>query len=533
LRRADLAALKPSHLPNDLQASRPLHKLQFALTQALHSSFVHNNGAFMKNTFFLKILSLGAVGFLLFIFLIQIQHIIFERQQYRDQAVGSVSQTVAGSQTLLGPIVHMACTETREKKVKDADGTRSVEEQDDHLLTATPLSLHVQANVQVEPRSRSIYNAHVLSSKAILKAQFIPGDALKPKAVRANSRMQCGSPILMVSMDDPRGIRSASVKINGQEQALKAGTFHPTYKRGMHLQLPPALATSAVAWDVEIAIDYVGTKQLGIVPLGETTTVRMESNWPHPSFTGRFAPSQRSIKVNQGFEANWRLTSVATDAAEAIKMNKPLCGNFAQESAAAASAAAAANAPTFTGCVESMNVGFVEPINFYSLSDRASKYGLLFVALTFVGLGLFEVMKQLRVHPLQYLLAGAAICTFFLLLVSLSEHIGFMLAYASGASATVLLLTYYARFMLGSWARSLPFGLGMGLLYSMLYVLLQLEQTALAVGSVALFAVLAVVMVCTRKIDWYALLATPAKPLPASDIPAADAAQNTLWKDEK
>jgi inner membrane protein len=484
----------------------------------------------MKNTFFLKILSLGAVGFLLFIFLIQIQRIIYERQSYRDQAVGSVSQSVAGAQTLLGPIVHMACTESWDKKVKDADGTRLVEAKSDHLLTTTPVNLHVQANVQVESRSRSIYNAQVLSSKALLKAQFLPGDTFKPKASKADSRMQCGAPILMLSMDDPRGIRSASVKINGQELALKAGTFHPIYKRGMHLQLPLALATSALAWDVEIAIDYVGTQQLGIVPLGETTTMRMESNWPHPSFTGRFAPSQRSIKVNQGFEANWRLTSVATDAAEATKMSRPVCGNSAQESSAAASAAAAAAAASTaaTGCVESVNVDFIEPINFYSLSDRASKYGLLFVALTFVGLGLFEVMKQLRVHPLQYLLAGAAICTFFLLLVSLSEHIGFSLAYASGASATVLLLTYYARFMLGSWARSLPFGLGMGLLYSMLYVLLQLEQTALAVGSVGLFVVLAVVMVCTRKIDWYALLASsaPSKPVKAS-------AHDALWKDEK
>jgi inner membrane protein len=467
----------------------------------------------MKNTFFLKILSLGAVGGLLFIFLIQIQHIIYERQSYRDQAVGSVSQSVAGAQTLLGPIVHMACTESWDKKVKDADGTRLVEEKSDHLLTATPLSLHVQANVQVEPRSRSIYNAQVLSSKTLLKAQFLPGDTLKPKASKADSRMQCGAPILMLSMDDPRGIRSAIVKINGQEQALKAGTFHPIYKRGMHLQLPLALATSALAWDLEIAIDYVGTQQLGIVPLGETTTVRMESNWPHPSFTGRFAPSQRSIKVNQGFEANWRLTSVATDAAQQVAHAKPICREHETSD---------------KGCAESIQVDFIEPINFYSLSDRASKYGLLFVALTFVGLGLFEVMKQLRVHPLQYLLAGAAICTFFLLLVSLSEHIGFSLAYASGASATVLLLTYYARFMLGSWARSLPFGLGMGLLYSMLYVLLQLEQTALAVGSVGLFVVLAVVMVCTRKIDWYALLASSAPPKPAHT-----STQDALWKDEK
>jgi inner membrane protein len=445
----------------------------------------------MKHPFFLKILSLGVVGFLLLIFLMQIQGIIDERQRYRDQAVNSVSETVAGQQTLLGPVLHMACTESWEKTLKDAEGTRTVEDKDVHLLTATPLSLHVQANVQVEPRSRSIYSAIVLSNKAILKAQFLPSDALKPKAHRANSRMQCGSPILMLSIDDPRGIRSASVKINGQEQTLKAGTFHPTYKRGMHVLLPLALVNHAEGFQLEMSVDYVGTQQLGIVPLGETTTVRMDSNWPHPSFTGRFSPSQRSINLNKGFEANWRLTSVATDAAQQVAQAKPICTHMGAAE---------------KGCAESIQIRFVEPINFYSLSDRATKYGLLFIALTFVGLGLFEVMKQLRVHPLQYLLAGAAVCTFFLLLVSLSEHIGFTLAYASGACATVLLLTYYARFMLGSWARSLPFGLGMGLLYSMLYVLLQLEQTALAVGSVALFAVLAVVMVSTRKIDWYAML---------------------------
>jgi inner membrane protein len=471
----------------------------------------------MKHPFFLKIFSLGAVGFLLFIFLIQIQGIIDERQSYRDQAVGSVSESVAGQQTLLGPIVHMACTESWGEKVKDENGTRVVEETDEHLLTVTPLSLHVQSNVQVEPRSRSIYEANVLTSKAAFKAHFVAGDALKPKTSKANSRIACGTPILMLSMDDPRGIRSASVKINGQEQALKAGTFHPTYKRGMHVQLPLSLVTSATGLAIELSIDYVGTKQLGIVPLAETTTLRMESNWPHPSFTGRFSPLQRSIKVNQGFEANWRLTSVATDAAQQVAQAKPICMNMEAAD---------------KGCAESIQVGFVEPINFYTLSDRASKYGLLFIALTFVGLGLFEVMKQLRVHPLQYLLAGAAICTFFLLLVSLSEHIGFTLAYASGACATVLLLTYYARFMLASWARSLPFGFGMGLLYSMLYVLLQLEQTALAIGSVALFAVLAVVMVCTRKIDWYALLASSAPQKPLATKPSANTTQNALWKED-
>jgi inner membrane protein len=162
-------------------------------------------------------------------------------------------------------------------------------------------------------------------------------------------------------------------------------------------------------------------------------------------------------------------------------------------------------------------VAFVDPVNAYSLSDRASKYGLLFVALTFVAVGLFEVMKKLRVHPLQYLLAGAAICTFFLLLVSLSEHIGFARAYAVGASATVLLLTYYASYMLGGKWRGLPFGAGMALLYIFMYVLLQLEQTALVMGSVMLFIALAIVMTLTRRINWYEQFANKPAPTLAPD----------------
>ncbi len=466
----------------------------------------------MKHPLFLKVLALLGVGSLLFVFLLNIQGIIWERQSYRSQALASVSQSIAGTQTLLGPVVHMACVESWDTKVKDAEGNRLVENKREFMLTATPHNLSVQTNVQVEQRSRSLYQANVLNTKASLKAQFEPSDSLKAKASVADSRMQCGAPILMLSMDDPRGIRNASATLNGQDTKLKAGTFHPTYKRGMHLQLPLSFAHSSEPWGVEMTVEYVGTDRLGIVPLGETTTFRMDSNWPHPSFTGRFAPSQRQITDGQGFTAQWRLTSVATDAAQQVAQAKPICGH---------------PEPQDKGCAESIVVDFVEPINFYSLSDRATKYAVLFVALTFAGLALFEVMKRLRVHPLQYLLAGAAICTFFLLLVSLSEHIGFMWAYASGASATVLLLTYYARYVLGNWMRSLPFGAGMALLYGMLYALLQLEQTALAVGSVGLFVVLAIVMILTRHVDWYAQLAqmsASSKPAPQSPHARQEAA---------
>ena len=160
------------------------------------------------------------------------------------------------------------------------------------------------------------------------------------------------------------------------------------------------------------------------------------------------------------------------------------------------------------------------------LSDRATKYGLLFIALTFVGVGAVEVMRRIRVHPIQYLLVGSALAVFFLLLVSLSEHVAFAVAYLAAAAACTALLTFYGSFVLRGGRAGALFGAAIATLYGALYALLQLEQTALLLGSVMLFAVLAAMMVATRHIDWYGLFERMraeggATPLPSGAPPVA------------
>ncbi|MEG2049438.1 MAG: cell envelope integrity protein CreD, partial [Comamonas sp.] len=249
----------------------------------------------------------------------------------------------------------------------------------------------------------------------------------------------------------------------------------------------------------------LGTERLAFTPIGAENKVTLTADWPHPSFGGSFLPARREVTDN-GFTANWEISSLATSASTAFNRQQGLCSSRYGDSepdytvTSAARAAASGNGP----CLETMNTEFVNPVNVYSLSDRATKYGLLFVILTFVAVGLFEVMKKLRVHPVQYLLVGSALCSFFLLLISLSEHLGFATAYVIAASSCVALLAFYASHILGSIKRGLPFAAAISALYGLLYVLLQLEQTALVVGSIALFAVLALVMICTRHVDWYA-----------------------------
>jgi inner membrane protein len=319
----------------------------------------------------------------------------------------------------------------------------------------------------------------------------------------------------MLAVSDARGIRQADVRINGAAQAVQAGTHHTAYPRGVQVDLPAGINLGA-PFKAEIDLELVGTESLSIVPLGDTTQVSLTSNWPHPSFYGQFLPSERKVS-DQGFEASWRISALASSAQQSVMNEGRLCnGSRTQEDPpplVATMDAVTATAPN-TACVETLDVSFIDPINTYSLSDRATKYGLLFIALTFVAVGLFEFMQGLRVHPVQYFLVGAAISIFFLLLVSLSEHLAFHLAYAIAASACVLLLSCYTSHMLHSWKRGLPFGAGIAALYGLLYMLLQLEQTALVVGALALFAVLAAVMMLTRKVDWYGRLRADPAPQP-------------------
>lgn len=452
-----------------------------------------------------KFAALGLVVLLLVVALMKISDVVQDRQSYRNVAIQSVAQSLAGPQTLIGPLIHMACTEEWDVKVDREVRT----DRREFIKVAAPAVLTIQGGSQLESRGRGLHATQVFTLKARLAARWMDADALKPVAEHPGSRMNCGQPLLMLAVSDSRGIRHASVQVDGQVLALKPGTFYGSYPRGVHAPLTVARVRE-MPLEAAFELELMGTQSLSIVPLGSDTQMQLTSNWPHPNFGGQFLPADHKI-TDKGFEANWRVSSLASTAQQDVIQNKSRCP--ASESAATAGS---------NGCAEAFNVTFVDPSNTYALSDRATKYGLLFIGLTFLAVGLFEFMKSLRVHPIQYLLVGAAMAMFFLLLVSLSEHMPFEQAYALASAACVLLLTYYASHMLGHWARGLPFGLGIATLYGMLFVLLRMEQTALVVGAVALFAVLAAIMMLTRRVDWYARFrqADVARDLPAKPVAA-------------
>ena len=256
------------------------------------------------------------------------------------------------------------------------------------------------------------------------------------------------------------------------------------------------------------------------MPAASATQVKLRSNWPHPSFGGRFLPMSRRID-DSGFEAQWQVTELATTAPRDVLAGFALPG-VARDPDAGPAAYAPARVAAQEGRAEvvadTLAFSMIDPVNPYVMSDRAIKYGLMFIVLTFVSVGLLELLSGRRVHPVQYLLVGLAMTLFFLLLLSLSEHLSFPVSYALAAGAAVGLLAFYGASMLGAAWRGLGFGALVAVLYGALYVLLSLETASLLVGATLLFAVLAAVMALTRRIDWYALggrTADPSEVVPA------------------
>jgi len=422
----------------------------------------------------------------------KIQDIVQDRQLHRKRAVAGMGS----AQVVMGPMIHLRCVERWREPVTDTVNPNTVEREKEVTLLALPESLALTSGADVQNRSRSLHKVNTYNLKTTMQVRWAP-DALKVRPQNERSRISCAAPELIVPVSDPTGIRSASLNWNGSPLSLKPGTHHARYNRGLHAQLPDGWALQAEALNAVVELEVFGVEELGFVPVGDMTQLRLQSNWSHPSFGGQFLPAERALGA-QGFTANWRVSSLAIGNGDELRKGVPVCARRGDDSLEKPG-----------DCLEAIRVSFIDPVDAYTLSDRAAKYGLLFVVLTFVAVGLFEVMQRLRVHPVQYFLVGSAIAIFFLLLVSLGEHLSFDLAYATAATACVLLLTYYAVHMLHGLRRGLPFGAGVAVLYGLLFLLLQLEQKALVVGSLALFAVLASVMYLTRKVDWYSLL-TPA-----------------------
>lgn len=421
--------------------------------------------------------------------LLMIRGTIQERAAYRDQAVADVAANFGGAQVFAGPVLVVPYVETLQEEVAGGDGfTRSVTRKVQGQWAFFPTTLSVDGTLVPDTRRRGLHQVRVYEWNGRSEATFdviIPADA-------EGVQRSLGTPRLGYGIADVGGLRGTPViTVDGKPLKARQG-YGEEGVSGVHVQLAAPVAGSRLRLTATMAMHLRGTEQFSIVPLGETNDLRVRSRWPHPKFTG--TSPQHEVDGN-GFRARWQVASVASDARAGylVALAGARTRSVGDNMAASASALAG----------DAVGVSLIDPVNPYVQADRATKYGLLFVALTFVGFFMFELVKRVPVHPIQYLLVGLAIALFFLLLVSLSEHIAFGLAYLLAACACIGLIGFYLAAVLRSTARGLGFAAMLATLYATLYGLLLSEDNALVLGAGLLFVILAAIMVATRKVDWY------------------------------
>ncbi|OWQ88535.1 hypothetical protein CDN99_16935 [Roseateles aquatilis] len=445
-----------------------------------------------------KLVILGGVTLLLMIVLARIGWLVDERQQRQRAAEAGVAAAQAGPQVVLGPLVQRNCNEQW-----IPPDPREQPQRRDFVLSALPAQLVVDGTLNQERRVRGQFKINGYAGTLTMDARWATLAALTPSA-QHGGKVSCDDMRVVVAFSDSRGLRSVAIKRGTDALSIEPGTGNDNYPRGLQAPLRGLKLDDPL--ELTVSVSLVGMSDFGLVPAASATQVKLRSDWPHPSFGGRFLPVTSRVDAT-GFEATWQVSELATTALRDVRAGRslPTVDRDADADMPYAMPAKVPSDGKGATITDALAFSMIDPVNPYVMSDRAIKYGLMFIVLTFVSVGLLELLAGRRVHPVQYLLVGLAMTLFFLLLLSLSEHLSFAMSYALACAAAIGLLTFYGASMLGSWWRGLGFGALVATLYGALFVLLNLEKAALLVGALLLFSILAAVMTLTRRIDWYEL----------------------------
>jgi inner membrane protein len=438
----------------------------------------------MKNRFFIKLVVIGALMLGLMIPLMMIEGVVSERSAYRNHAKVSIAASWTGEQKLLGPLLVVPYSEKKTRKVwdKNLEDYRHEVYYLDRRLLILPEELEVNADIATEERRRGIYAIPVYNSNLAVQGAFNNRKVLE-LLKQGNITIAWNKAFVSLIVSDIRGIVTQPV-LSWDDKALEfvSGSGMDQHGSGMRAKVTGLENTEPARHVFSFDVQLRGMQSLQFSPVGKSTRVNVRSDWLHPSFIGRYLPGERNIDP-QGFIASWQVSSFSSDMERVTEScQQGNCDDYINN--------------TF-------GVSLLQSVDIYQQAERSVKYAILFISLTFVAFFLFEVMKSLRLHPMQYLLVGCALSVFYLLLVSLSEHIDFGRAYLIASLTNVGLVGIYISAVLGSRVRAAVFTGMLLLLYGMLYVILCSEDNALLMGSLLIFAILALVMVITRKLDWY------------------------------
>ena len=440
----------------------------------------------MNRSITLKLLAIAGLAILLLIPLLWVGDIIRERSNYKSAAVREVTNSWTGQQLITGPFI----IQPYSLKVESSIYNKVSKEYEPGFKTKykelliLPEQLNVTGDVATQTRKRGIYQVPVYTAELFIDGQF-SNQAVLDLKTKHGELINFKQATVVTAIEDMRGIKGLPKFSLGQHSyALQPGTNNKHLANGLHTSIPALNADKLENTRFESSLALKGASNLSVLPIGSVSDIQLKSDWQHPSFQGYHLPEKHDIS-ELGFIANWSTSPYSNDT-QSLMEKCVFKGNCDLRNYA-------------------LGVDMLQPIDAYVQTERSTKYGLLFIAITFAAFFLFEVLKQLSIHPIQYTMVGLSLALFFLLLVSLSEHIAFGIAYLISALSCISLLAYYIAAILGSRQRGLSFAAGLSALYAFIYVIISSEDFALMMGAVLLFTALGAVMLLTRNIDWYQL----------------------------
>jgi inner membrane protein len=467
----------------------------------------------MNRAFIFKVIGIFLLTMLMSWAVMYINSLISERQARQDEVKQQIANSSAGAQTIIGPILAVPYSEEYYVKFIDNKVEKIEKRKDEYVSYMLPDDLELTGGFNNEYKKLGIYKALMYQLGGNIKGSFkYPVDyEIKPQ--HEGGKIIFSPAYISLGISDTRGINGKpELTLNGETYQFEQGTNIATLGNGIHAELGKLNVIATKNMEFEFKLNLRGMENFNFTPIADSNKISLQSSWQHPHFNGSFLPDAATQSITPaGFKANWAVSSLSSSNQTTLLNMLDQHGN--EKSAASASADSAisvysASAQSASNqSLESLSIGFVEPINVYSQSDRATKYGLLFIGLTFAGFFIFEILKRLRIHPAQYTLVGLAMALFYLLLISLSEHISFAMSYLIASFACVSLLGYYLTYVLQSKSHGLMFVGLLTALYGALYGILASEDNALLMGSLLVFGLLALTMVVTRKVDWYQISA--------------------------
>ncbi|HEX8270828.1 MAG TPA: cell envelope integrity protein CreD [Flavobacterium sp.] len=430
-----------------------------------------------------KMMLIAVLTLILLIPLFFVQDLIHERAQRQEEVIRETSEKWGESIYFYGPVLKIPYRTWTESVTINEKTKETVKQRVPAIEYAFffPDQLTNSTNVKMStPLQRGIYKSNVFTADMAFTGSYTQPD-FSLSGIPDEDVLWSKASIL-IKTTDMKSIQSqVNLNLGGNVYRLEpvqTGSTDSVATLETRVVDVEGLRNN-VKMDFKFDIVYNGSSQIMFAPIGKTTTAKMASDWHSPSFTGYRIPDEKNKKVGQdGFEAHWNV----------LHLNRP----FAQQS--------------FESLPDlrqyAFGVDFITPVDEYQQSTRAAKYGFLVIGLTFLIFFLIQSVSKIRIHIFQYSMIGLALIMFYTLLISITEHSSFTLAYLVAGSSVVALITLYSISILKNKKFPILIGSSLSVLYTFIYVIIQLEDYALLVGSIGLFLILAAVMYFSRKIDW-------------------------------